>query len=185
VNSLRAHVERHQGKDEPGGPPPKGIAMPSSTQFDKRVTLGSVSRLSSMSSRSRCDQGATKAGTTSASLPLALGRRQFCLDHSDQRAAGLVECLRQLEDCGERGLLLTQFEDAHVSATQVGLKAKLLLRQTRFQAQLTKNFPESDRWLQTFLLLLEELGRKDMIMSSHSCRNHIWFDSPTERSEWK
>ena len=110
-------------------------------------------------------------GEASNGLPLALGRRQFCLDHPDERAAGLVEGLGQFEDRGERWLLLTQFEDAHVGAAQVGLKAKPLLRQTGLQAQLTKNFPEGDCWLQISLLLLEELGRKDMIMSSHSCRN--------------
>jgi hypothetical protein len=67
-------------------------------------------------------------------LPLALGRRQLCLDHSDQGTAGLVESLRQFEDRGERGLLLAQFEDAHVCAPKISLKAKFLLRQARFQA---------------------------------------------------
>lgn len=136
------------------------------------------------SSRSRSGWGA-EPGTTRARLPLALGRRQFSLDHRDERAASLIERLRQFEDRGERRLLLTQFEDAHVRTPQVGLKAKPLLRQTCFQAQLTKNFPEGDCWLQISLLLLEELGRKPMIVSSHSCRNHIWVDSPTERSEWQ
>lgn len=125
------------------------------------------------------------AGTTNASLSLALGRRQFGLDHSDQGAAGLVESLRQLEDCGERRLLLAQFEDAHVGTSQIGFKAKFFLRQTGLQAQLTKNFPKGNCWLQIFLPLLEELGRKDMIMSSHCYRNYIWFESPTERSDWQ
>ncbi len=127
------------------------------------------------SSRSRSGRG-EEPGTASARLPLALGRRQFSLDHRDKRAAGLIECVRQFEDCGERGLLLTQFEDAHVGATQVGLKAKPFLRQTGLQAQLAKNFPEGNRWLQISLLLLEELSRKLMIVSSHSYRNTIWVD---------
>jgi hypothetical protein len=36
---------------------------------------------------------------------------------------------------------------------------------------LTENFAEGNCWLQLFLPLLEELGRKPMIMSSHSCGN--------------
>lgn len=121
-------------------------------------------------------------GEASNGLPLALGRRQFCLDHRDQRAASLVKGLGQFEDRSERGLLMAKFKDAHISSAKVSLEAKLLLRQTGLQAQLTENFAEGSCWLQISLPLLEELSRKLMIMSSHSCRNPIWVDSPTERS---
>jgi hypothetical protein len=41
-------------------------------------------------------------------------------------------------------------------------------------AQLTENFAEGNCWLQVFLLLLEELGRKRNIVSSYSYRN--WME---------
>ena len=104
-------------------------------------------------------------------LPLALGNRQFGLDHPDERTTGLIKRLRQFEDRGERRLLLAQFEDAHISASQVGLKAKFFLRQACLLAQLTENLSKCSRWLQLFLPLLEELGRKDMIVSSYSYGN--------------
>lgn len=126
-----------------------------------------------------------KLGTISARLPLALGRRQFNFDHRDKRAASLIERLCQFEDRGERWLLLTKLKDAHVRAAQVRFKAERFLRQTGFQAQLTKNFPEGNCWLQIFLPLLEELSRKPMIVSSYSYRNETWVDLRTERSKWQ
>lgn len=58
-------------------------------------------------------------GKASNGLPLALGRRQFCLDHRDQRAASLVKGLGQFEDRSERGLLMAKFKDAHISSAKV------------------------------------------------------------------
>ena len=104
-------------------------------------------------------------------LPLTLGCSQLSLDHRDECATGVIECLGQFEDRGERRLLLAQLQNAHVGAAQVGLEAELFLRQARLLAQLTKDFSERNRWLQIFLPLLEELSRTDMIVSSYSYRN--------------
>jgi hypothetical protein len=102
-------------------------------------------------------------------LSLALGHSHFGFNHSNECAAGLVECLGQLEDCGERWSLLAKLKDADIGAAQVGIKAKLFLRQPGFLAQLTQNFPKGDRWLQISLPLLEELSRNEPILSSYSC----------------
>lgn len=107
----------------------------------------------------------------SLKLPLAFGHRHFGLDHPNDCAAGLVKRLRQLQDRGERGSLLAKLKDAYIRAAQVSLEAKLFLRQPRLLAQLTKYLPKGDRWLQLFLPLLEELGRKRTILSSYSYGN--------------
>jgi len=105
-------------------------------------------------------------------LPFAFGAAcQFGLDHPNQSAAGLVESLGELEDRAERGLLLTEFEDADIRAAQLGLKAKPFLRQTCLLAQLTENSSKGNRWLQISLPLLEELSRKRTIVSSYSYGN--------------
>lgn len=106
-------------------------------------------------------------------LPLALGRGQFVFDHTHDCAAGLVERIGQLENRGERGSLLAKLKDADIGAAQVSVKAKLFLRQPRFLAQLTENFPKGDRWLQISLPLLEELSRNGTILSSYSYGNAI------------
>ena len=104
-------------------------------------------------------------------LPLTFGCSQLSLNHPDKFATRLIECLCQFEDRGKRGLLLAQLKNADIRAAQICLEAELLLRQACLLAQLTKDFSKCNRWLQIFLPLLEELGRKDMIVSSYSCGN--------------
>ncbi len=104
-------------------------------------------------------------------LPFAFGgAHQLRLNHSDKGTAGVVERLGQFEDRAKRRLLLAEFEDADVSAAQISLEAKRLLRQAGLLAQLTENSSKGNRWLQASLPLLEELGRKRNIVSSYSYR---------------
>lgn len=71
--------------------------------------------------------------TQSLNLPLA-SRRQFGLDHPDERTTGLIKRLRQFEDRSKRGLLLAELKDAHIGPPQVRLKTELFLRQASLLA---------------------------------------------------
>jgi hypothetical protein len=74
----------------------------------------------------------------SRTLPLpAFGGSQFQFNHANNLLRGSPESFGEFEDGSEAGLLLTQFKDADVSATQVGLETKFLLSQLGFYPQFS------------------------------------------------